>query len=110
MRTLSLSLLSQTVVDRRKALKLTQAQLPAATGINRAMVSNLENGWEPVIALLEEGIAKGVFRPVNPTILQVTFSAALESFLGGEELKTEGIGYADALEQLMDILMEGISY
>ena len=54
MRTLSLSLLSQTVVDRRKALKLTQAQLSAATGINRAMVSNLENGlYTPSIAQLE---------------------------------------------------------
>ena len=54
MRTLSLSLLSQTVVDRRKAMKLTQAQLSAATGINRAMVSNLENGlYTPSIAQLE---------------------------------------------------------
>lgn len=78
--------------------------------VNKRLISNLENGWEPVIRLLEEGIARGVFRPVNPAILKATFSAAVGSFLGGEELKAEGIGYADALEQLMDILMEGISY
>ena len=54
MRTLSLSLLSETVVSRRKALKLTQAELARRTGISRSILSNLETGsYTPSIPQLE---------------------------------------------------------
>ena len=42
MKKLSLSLLSDTVVSRRKALKMTQADLAKKTGMNRSMLSKLE--------------------------------------------------------------------
>ena len=42
MKKLSLKLLAETVVSRRKAKKLTQAQLAEATGINRSVLSKLE--------------------------------------------------------------------
>ena len=54
MRTLSLSLLSETIVSRRKALRMTQAQLAKETGMNRSILSNLENGvYKPSIDQLE---------------------------------------------------------
>ncbi|MBQ8665613.1 MAG: nucleotide sugar dehydrogenase [Lachnospiraceae bacterium] len=54
MRTLSLALLSETVVSRRKALKITQAQLAKETGMSRSVLSNLENGlYKPSIDQLE---------------------------------------------------------
>ena len=54
MRTLSLSLLSETIVSRRKALRMTQTQLAKETGINRSILSNLENGaYKPSIDQLE---------------------------------------------------------
>ena len=54
MRTLSVSLLAETVVSRRKAQKLSQAQLAAATGMSRSILSNLENGsYTPSISQLE---------------------------------------------------------
>ena len=54
MRTLSLSLLSETVVSRRKALRMTQTQLAKETGMNRSILSNLENGaYKPSIDQLE---------------------------------------------------------
>jgi len=40
---LSLRLLAETVVSRRRALKLTQTQLAGMTGINRALLSRLES-------------------------------------------------------------------
>jgi len=43
MKKLSIPRLSQVVKTHRKALKLTQAQLAAATGINRALLSRLES-------------------------------------------------------------------
>ncbi len=54
MKTLSLKLLSETVVSRRKALKITQAQLAATTGIHRSVLSNLETGiYTPSIEQLQ---------------------------------------------------------
>jgi len=54
MRTLSLSLLAETIVARRKQLKITQAELAKATGINRSVLSKLENGsFKPSIDQLE---------------------------------------------------------
>ena len=43
MKKLSEALLAQTVAARRKALKMTQQQLAKATGINRALLSRIEN-------------------------------------------------------------------
>ena len=43
MKHLSLKLLSKMVETRRKAMKITQAQLSARTGINRALLSRLES-------------------------------------------------------------------
>ena len=43
MKRLSLKLLSTTVATRRKALRLTQAQLAETTGINRSLLSRLES-------------------------------------------------------------------
>lgn len=44
MKTLSLTLLADTVSTKRKSMKLTQAQLSSATGINRSLISQLESG------------------------------------------------------------------
>ena len=46
--------LAQTVIARRKALKLTQTQLAKAIGMNRSILSNIENGQhKPSIDQLE---------------------------------------------------------
>lgn len=42
MKKISLSILSDTVISRRKALKMTQADLAKKTGMNRSMLSKLE--------------------------------------------------------------------
>ena len=42
MKKLSLELLAETVVSRRKELKLTQAQLAEKAHMNRSMLSKLE--------------------------------------------------------------------
>ncbi len=44
MKHLSVPLLAERVVSRRKALKLSQSQLSKATGINRSILSRLESG------------------------------------------------------------------
>ncbi|MCR5088412.1 MAG: nucleotide sugar dehydrogenase [Oscillospiraceae bacterium] len=44
MKSFSLSALAKTVVERRKALRMTQAQLAEAVSMNRSVLSHLENG------------------------------------------------------------------
>ncbi len=44
MKHLSVSLLTETVIGRRKALKLSQSEVAKSTGINRSILSRLESG------------------------------------------------------------------
>lgn len=54
MKKLSMQLLADTVVSRRKAMKITQAQLSKLTGINRGLLSRLESlDYVPAIEQLQ---------------------------------------------------------
>ena len=66
MKKLSISLLAQQVAAKRKQLGLTQQDLSAATGINRALISKLEaQSFTPSVAQLEAlGTALG-FEPAD---------------------------------------------
>ena len=66
---------------------------------------HLDTGWEPTMQLLEQGIAEGRLRPVNLMVLRRILTAAFRQLLSGRE---DGISYADELEAMMDILMNGI--
>ena len=67
---------------------------------------HLETNWEPTIALIEEGMAVGCIRPVPIPVLKKMITASIECFLSGE--KTDS-GYADTLEAMIDIIMNGIT-
>ncbi len=79
---------------------------PATTA---RLAYHLENNWEPVDRLIQQGIEDGWLRPdLDLAILKLSFSAALQGFLFSSELERNGIAYTDALDRFMDILMEGI--
>ena len=66
---------------------------------------HLETGWEPTIALLEQGIAEKRIRPVNLTVLRRVLTAAFQQLLSGAD---DGSSYAAELDDMMDIFMNGI--
>ena len=66
---------------------------------------HLETGWEPTMALLEQGIAEKRIRPVNLTVLRRVLTAAFQQLLSGAN---GGSSYAAELDDMMDILMNGI--
>ena len=68
----------------------------------------LETGWETTIALLEQGIAEGVIRPIRIPIFKMMFEAALEQFFQRDILAMNKISYAEALDEVLGILMDGI--
>ncbi len=91
MRTLSLSLLSETVVNRRKAMKLTQKKLAEMTGINRPLLSNLENGqYTPSIRQLE-ALASALGFDLTEMFVEQSGKAVTVD--GTYQIAVAGVGY-----------------
>lgn len=70
--------------------------------------SQLENGWEPTMALLEQAVAEGVMRPVSLPVLRQMITASIESFLADHSLAESGVQYVAVLEEMISILLEGV--
>lgn len=68
----------------------------------------LENGWETTIALLEQGMAEGVIRPVHIPVLKTMLEASLEQFFRRDTLIRSEISYQEALDEVVGILIDGI--
>ena len=68
----------------------------------------LETGWETTIALLEQGMAEGVIRPIRIPIFKMMFEASLEQFFQRDILAMNKISYAEALDEVLGILVDGI--
>ena len=70
---------------------------------------HLETGWEPTLALLEQGMNEGVLRRVSLPILQHIISSSIEDFLADHTLEQQGISYTKALEEMISILWDGLA-
>ena len=68
----------------------------------------LETGWEPTIELIERGIAEGSIRKVRIPIIKIMLESALEQFFQRDILIRNNISYKEGLEEVVDILMDGI--
>ena len=77
--------------------------------IYRKMEERLETGWEGTIALIKKGMDEGVIRPMNVIILKTMLEATLEQFFQRDVLVMNKIGYKDALDETVRILVDGIA-
>lgn len=77
--------------------------------IYKRVEERLESGWETTISLLEQGMEEGVIRRVRLPILKMMLEAALEQFFQRDILIRNGISYGEALDEVVDILMDGIA-
>lgn len=68
----------------------------------------LETGWEATIDLIEQGMEEGCIRRIRIPILKMMLEAALEQFFQRDILIRNGISYQEALDEVVDILTEGI--
>ena len=69
----------------------------------------LESGWEETLELIEKGMEEGVIRPVSLCLVKLMFEAALEQFFQRDILIENNLSYQEALNQVVDILVDGIS-
>ncbi len=74
----------------------------------RRVRTHLETGWEPTLALLEEAMDRNIIRRVSLPVLQRMISASIECFLQDRAMEEQGIHYRQALEEMIDILLEGL--
>lgn len=68
----------------------------------------LESGWEGTVALLQQGIDRGVLRPFSIPIFKLMMETTLQQFFRNDVLVRNGISYQAALRQVVDILLRGI--
>ena len=68
----------------------------------------LETGWETTIDLLEKGMKEGCIRQVDIPIVKMMFEASLEQFFQRDILVRNRIGYVDAINEVVGIIMGGI--
>ena len=71
--------------------------------------NRLESGWENTIALLKQGINEGVVRPVNLQIFITMFEVTLEQFFKRDVLVKNNISCNEALDSVVDIMINGIA-
>ena len=76
--------------------------------IYKKVEQRLENGWEATISLLNQGINEGVVRNISIPIFKVMFESTIEHFFQRDVLLQNQMNYADALNEVVTILTNGI--
>ena len=76
--------------------------------IYRKVEERLETVWEATIELIQQGIEEGVIRPVNVVVFKTMMEATLEQFFQRDVLVVNRISYQDALNEVVNILVDGI--
>lgn len=61
-----------------------------------------------VLDILQEGMDKGIFRPINLLVLRQCLLASSEALLDRDFLQKSNLTYSDALDVLRDILLYGV--
>ena len=77
--------------------------------VYRHWVKCREEYWEAVEVLIERGIDEGVIRPASLPILKSMFQRTIEQFFQSDILIKNKISYKDALSEVADILLDGIT-
>lgn len=77
--------------------------------IYQKLEKRLESDWEPTIQLLEQAMEEGKIKKVSVPVLKTMVEGSIELFLGRDVLIQNGMEYKEALNKMMDIIMDGIT-
>lgn len=72
------------------------------------IVSKIDEDWTDTIKLLNQAIEEGKIRPINLIVLKTIICSSIEAFIKKDILIKEKIGYAEALEEMINMIIEGI--
>lgn len=68
----------------------------------------LETDWDATYQLMEQAMEEGLIRRVNLLVFHAVFSGTIEYYLSRPVLTDERMSYPEALNQMLDILIDGI--
>lgn len=91
-------------VDFRK-LYVLREKYPVVYG---RVQDRLESGWESTIALMKKGMKEGKIRRISIPVFKTMFESTLEQFFQRDILVENGITYSRALDEVVNILVDGI--
>lgn len=68
----------------------------------------LETDWEPTFQLMEQAMEEGRIRKVSKPVFKAIISGTIEYYISRKALIDNNITYEEALQQMLDILFDGI--
>lgn len=68
----------------------------------------LETEWEPTFQIMEQAMDEGRIRRISQPVFKAIFSGTIEYYISRRELIDSNITYEEALQQMLDILFNGI--
>lgn len=77
--------------------------------IYKQVEKRLETGWEASIQLIKQGVEEGVIRPVSIPLVKMMLEASVEQFFQRDVLIENQLTYKEALDEVVSIIMNGIS-
>ena len=72
------------------------------------LVNRLENDWEPTNKLIEQCIEKGEIKPIRLHTIKTILIGSIRDLLDSDYMYTEHIGYQETLEEIIEIIFEGL--
>ncbi len=76
--------------------------------VYRRVAKRIESDWEETEKLIKQAIKQGLIRDITIPVLKLTIEGAIEKFLTSEELCKTDLSYEDTLNDMIDIIMNGI--
>ena len=69
----------------------------------------IESDWEETEKLLKQAVDEGLIRKDIPiSVVKLTIEGAIEKFLGTDELSKTDLSYEESLNDMIDIIINGI--
>lgn len=69
----------------------------------------LKEGWEPIESLFDQAVEEGRIRKVHFAVVKAMVEASIERLVGNKLLIEQNIAYQEALTEMIDIVIDGIS-
>lgn len=79
-----------------------------APEVYKYMMDVYEKDWDKVEVLIKRGIKEGIFKKTKPDFVKSLLQKGMEMFYQGDFLKRNNLTYQKALEQLADLVIDGL--
>lgn len=102
-------LTSESKYERRIAVERVAEFEQYYPQLHRLLLDKYATEWDYVMQLLERGMAEGIFRPINPALVQRLLQEGMQTLHRGGFLARSGLSYWEAIRQMVSIILDGIS-